>query len=238
MPFMSAIDVGNDTRPVPPRGGKEPGRKQFIEKRNPTPVSGRAVHASGYSGGKSIIIPSGQLFAWQSAGGGTRDQIYGRWARLYIALGVGLEIDVERTYRSGYPGFTGRGVACHGFPFWFWSMVMWGSDGKQCNPFSLPIVAALDLQVQDSNKPVFLLPSPTSHSWPILVAPSSNLGKPNPFKSHQTLSLVWYAIRPLGERVLINQKETRLKGHPPLLRPISLLRRRDPLTSPQANWRR
>ena len=88
MTFMSAIDVGNDTRPVPPRGGKEPGRKQFIEKRNPAPVSGRAAHASGYGGGKSIIIPSGQLFAWQSAGGGTRDQIYGRWARLYIALGM------------------------------------------------------------------------------------------------------------------------------------------------------
>ena len=45
MTFMSAIDVGNDTRPVPPRGGKEPGRKQFIEKRNPAPVSGRAAHA-------------------------------------------------------------------------------------------------------------------------------------------------------------------------------------------------
>ncbi|KIM51385.1 hypothetical protein SCLCIDRAFT_33498 [Scleroderma citrinum Foug A] len=112
MPFMSVIDVGNDTRPVPPRSGKEPGRKQFIEKRNPAPVSGRAAHASGYGSGKSIIIPSGQLFAWQSAGGGTRDQIYGRWTRLYVALGVGLEIDAERTYWSGYPGFTGRGVAC------------------------------------------------------------------------------------------------------------------------------
>ena len=33
----------------------------------------------------------------------------------------------------------------------------------------LPILAALDLQVQDFNKPVFLL-FLSSHTWPILVA--------------------------------------------------------------------
>ncbi|KAL4079791.1 hypothetical protein J3A83DRAFT_1156165 [Scleroderma citrinum] len=56
--------------------------------------------------GKSIIIPSGQLFAGRSAGGGTRDQILG-----------------SKVYGSGYPDITGRGVAGRGFPFWYWPMV-------------------------------------------------------------------------------------------------------------------
>lgn len=80
---------------------------------DPIPLSmGEKTSASayGYGGGQSIIIPAGQLFAGRSAGGGTRDQIYG-----------------TRTYGSGYPGVTGRGVTGRGFPFWFWPMV-WGSE--------------------------------------------------------------------------------------------------------------
>lgn len=49
-------------------------------KEDPIPLSvGEKTSASayGYGGGKSIIIPAGQLFAGRSAGGGTRDQIYG-----------------------------------------------------------------------------------------------------------------------------------------------------------------
>ena len=46
---------------------------------------------------------------------------------IHFVLGVGAEIDAERTYGSGYPGVTGRGVTGRGFPFWFWPMV-WGSE--------------------------------------------------------------------------------------------------------------
>ncbi|KAL4079790.1 hypothetical protein J3A83DRAFT_1156224 [Scleroderma citrinum] len=92
-----------------PSKGSSSGVKPY-----PVPVKGSSASGKssasvyGYGGGKSIIIPSGQLFAGRSAGGGTRDQIFG-----------------SRTYGSGYPGITGRGVAGHGFPFWFWPIV-WG----------------------------------------------------------------------------------------------------------------
>jgi hypothetical protein len=35
---------------------------------------------------------------------------------------------LRRTYGSGYPGVTGRGVSGRGFPFYFWPVV-WGSAG-------------------------------------------------------------------------------------------------------------
>jgi hypothetical protein len=34
-----------------------------------------------------------------------------------------------RTYGSGYPGSSGRGVYDRGFPFYFWPVV-WGGDGN------------------------------------------------------------------------------------------------------------
>jgi len=64
--------------------------------------------AYGSGGGKPITIPTGQIFAGRSAGGGLRNQIYG-----------------TSTYGSGYPGIAGRGVLGRGFPFWFWPVV-WG----------------------------------------------------------------------------------------------------------------
>lgn len=36
---------------------------------------------------------------------------------------------MDRTYGSGYPGTTGRGVAGRGFPFFFWPVVWPGGGG-------------------------------------------------------------------------------------------------------------
>ncbi|KAF9232574.1 hypothetical protein BU15DRAFT_67329 [Melanogaster broomeanus] len=66
--------------------------------------------AYGSGGGSPITIPSGQLFAGRTAGGGTRGQVFG-----------------TRTYGNGYPGITGPGVVGRGFPFWFWPVV-WGNS--------------------------------------------------------------------------------------------------------------
>lgn len=73
--------------------------------------------AYGYGGGDFIVIPEGQLFAGRSAGGGTRDQIFG-----------------SRTYGSGYPGITGYGVSGRGFPFWFWPVV-WSDAAAEIQPY-------------------------------------------------------------------------------------------------------
>jgi hypothetical protein len=37
---------------------------------------------------------------------------------------------IRRTYGSGYPGMTGRGVTGRGFPFWFWPVVWTGYGGS------------------------------------------------------------------------------------------------------------
>ncbi|KAH9483897.1 hypothetical protein JR316_0003375 [Psilocybe cubensis] len=66
----------------------------------------------GFGGGKATTIPSGQLFAGRSAGGGNRDQVFG-----------------NRQYGSGYPGETGRGVSGRGFPFFFWPLAWGGVAG-------------------------------------------------------------------------------------------------------------
>ncbi|KAI5119151.1 hypothetical protein M0805_005230 [Coniferiporia weirii] len=64
----------------------------------------------GAGGGKVAAIPSGQLFAGRTQGGGTREQVFG-----------------TSTYGSGYPGLaSSRGVAGLGFPFFFWP-VIWGT---------------------------------------------------------------------------------------------------------------
>ncbi|KDQ52174.1 hypothetical protein JAAARDRAFT_139228 [Jaapia argillacea MUCL 33604] len=66
----------------------------------------------GHGGGKSIVIPSGQLFSGRTAGGGSRSQVFG-----------------SRYYGSGYPGYPGIGVAGRGFPFYFWPVVWGGGLG-------------------------------------------------------------------------------------------------------------
>ena len=75
-------------------------------------TGGRSVTTYSNGGGKQIAIPSGQLFAGRMAGGATRGQVVG-----------------TRTYGSGYPGVTTRGVYNRGFPVWFWPVVGGGSFG-------------------------------------------------------------------------------------------------------------
>ncbi|KAG1725063.1 uncharacterized protein EDB91DRAFT_1169378 [Suillus paluster] len=76
--------------------------------------SGKSTATSyGYGGGKAETIPVGQLFSGRTAGGGSRPQVYG-----------------TRTYGSGYPGYSGYGVAGRGFPFWFWPVVWDGSANQ------------------------------------------------------------------------------------------------------------
>ncbi|KAJ7513078.1 hypothetical protein B0H11DRAFT_17357 [Mycena galericulata] len=70
----------------------------------------RTITSYNNGGGKTITIPSGNLFAGRTEGGATRGQIWGN-------RGVG----------SGYPGYYSRGVSDRGFPFYFWPMV-WATD--------------------------------------------------------------------------------------------------------------
>ncbi|KAJ7459888.1 hypothetical protein FB451DRAFT_1341685 [Mycena latifolia] len=65
----------------------------------------RSATSYGNGGGKAITIPSGQLFAGRSEGGGTRAQVFG-----------------TQTYGSGYPNVPGRGVTGRPFPFYFWPL--------------------------------------------------------------------------------------------------------------------
>jgi len=88
-------------------GGGSGGRTSSVSIGGSTKSAG-----SGQGGGKPITIPSGQLFAGRSAGGGTRGQVYG-----------------AQYYGSGYPGVAGRGVQNRGFPFFFWPLA-WGGVGS------------------------------------------------------------------------------------------------------------
>ncbi|KAF7361412.1 hypothetical protein MSAN_01174300 [Mycena sanguinolenta] len=76
---------------------------------------GSTKAASTYSsgGGKSITIALGQLFGGRTAGGATRNQVFG-----------------TRAYGSGYPGYYTRGVTQRGFPFWYWPLV-WSGIGYE-----------------------------------------------------------------------------------------------------------
>ncbi|KAJ7136810.1 hypothetical protein C8R44DRAFT_948484 [Mycena epipterygia] len=71
--------------------------------------SSRSITSYGNGGGKAITIPPSGLFGGRSAGGATRNQIYG-----------------SRAYGSGYPGVYSRGVGGRGFPFFFWPLA-WGT---------------------------------------------------------------------------------------------------------------
>ncbi|KAJ3739506.1 hypothetical protein DFH05DRAFT_1537946 [Lentinula detonsa] len=74
--------------------------------------SSRSITPYGNGATKVITIPSGQLFSGRTAGGATRSQVFG-----------------TRTYGSGYPSISGRGVANRGFPFFFWPLVWGGAAG-------------------------------------------------------------------------------------------------------------
>ncbi|KAJ7250843.1 hypothetical protein B0H12DRAFT_1120069 [Mycena haematopus] len=93
------------------KGGEEGGGGESgagASKSSPISTSGAGSKSAvtyGVGGGTPVVIPSGQLFAGRSEGGGTRAQAFG-----------------TRTYGSGYPGISGRGVANRGFPFYFWPL--------------------------------------------------------------------------------------------------------------------
>ncbi|KAI0266215.1 hypothetical protein BC834DRAFT_875947 [Gloeopeniophorella convolvens] len=72
------------------------------------PAGRTSATAYGNGGGKQITIPAGSPFAGRTAGGGTREQVFG-----------------TNVYGSGYPGAPSRGVSGLGFPFFFWPAV-WG----------------------------------------------------------------------------------------------------------------
>ncbi|KAJ7765329.1 hypothetical protein B0H16DRAFT_416941 [Mycena metata] len=74
---------------------------------SPVTTSGSSKQATSYGvgGGAVVTIPSGQLFTGRMEGGATRAQVFG-----------------TRTFGSGYPGISGRGVANRGFPFYFWPL--------------------------------------------------------------------------------------------------------------------
>ncbi|KAN0084069.1 hypothetical protein V8E55_007573 [Tylopilus felleus] len=98
-------------------GGKSTSSSSTSGKTKTVPLttstaSGKTSAVSyGSGGGRAIIIPAGHPFSGRSAGGGTRSQVFG-----------------TRTYGSGYPGITGRGVTGRGFPFYFWPIV-WTGNG-------------------------------------------------------------------------------------------------------------
>ncbi|KAJ7761500.1 hypothetical protein DFH07DRAFT_815202 [Mycena maculata] len=89
------------------KGGTSEGGSDTTSRTDPITTSGTSKSATSYGsgGGKPVTIPAGQLFAGRSAGGGIRAQVFG-----------------TRTFGSGYPGITGRGVAGRGFPFFFWPL--------------------------------------------------------------------------------------------------------------------
>ncbi|KAJ7505290.1 hypothetical protein B0H11DRAFT_1708391 [Mycena galericulata] len=88
-------------------GGDSDGSSGGTTKTVPIKTSGTSKTATSYGegGGKVITIPSGQLFSGRPEGSGTRAQVFG-----------------TRTFGSGYPGISGRGVAGRGFPFFFWPL--------------------------------------------------------------------------------------------------------------------
>ncbi|KAJ6605804.1 hypothetical protein B0H10DRAFT_2167070 [Mycena sp. CBHHK59/15] len=68
----------------------------------------------GGGGGKVVTIPSGQLFSGRTEGAG-------RGHKCLVLR--------SRTYGSGYPGITGRGVVGRGFPFYFWPLSFGAGGG-------------------------------------------------------------------------------------------------------------
>ncbi|KAK0202711.1 hypothetical protein DFS33DRAFT_1385080 [Desarmillaria ectypa] len=95
-----------------------------VEQHTTTRMQGHAgVGDSGSTGGGSkggsgstSTIPSGQLFAGRTS-----------WPVLY-----------RRSYGSGYPGTSGRGVAGRGFPFYFWPVVWGGAAYLHSGDYDLP----------------------------------------------------------------------------------------------------
>ncbi|KAI0063859.1 hypothetical protein BV25DRAFT_1823934 [Artomyces pyxidatus] len=111
---------GTTQRLVRRKGGGSHYKKKpagtFVPMRNIP--SGRGAYAYGVGGGNAVVIPAGQPFSGESAGGGTRAEVYGTSA-----------------YGSGFPsarnGSHGA-VIRPNLPFFFWPVVI-------TNPTSSPV---------------------------------------------------------------------------------------------------
>ncbi|KAI9569797.1 hypothetical protein HD554DRAFT_2087454 [Boletus coccyginus] len=108
---------GTSTTSKSGSGSSSAGKTSTVPLSTSTASGKTSATAYGSGGGSTIIIPAGQLFAGRSAGGGTRSEVVG-----------------TRTYGSGYPGITGRGVSNRGFPFWFWPVV-WNGPGAPAGSY-------------------------------------------------------------------------------------------------------
>jgi len=92
--------------------------------------SSKSATSYGGGGGKSMTIPSGQLFAGRTFGGGTRSEVYGNRFVVNRKCSSSLLIFfIPRQYGSGYPGISGRAMAGRGFPFVFWPLAWGGIAG-------------------------------------------------------------------------------------------------------------
>ncbi|KIM60041.1 hypothetical protein SCLCIDRAFT_26956 [Scleroderma citrinum Foug A] len=208
MPFMSGIDVGNDTRSVPPLGGKSSG----IKKRNPTlqksSLGSGKSSASGYGGGKSHqplwpVVRGAECRRW--------DEGSDIWD----------EVSEIMTIRE-YPGVTGAHKSAASLPV-----------VQTCETYLLPTVAALNLQVQQTCIPPVVAESLMANTRRSKLKP----WKTKPIQVTPDPQLTLVRNPSLARERLDRPTRNRLKGHRPLLLPISLAHPRDPLASPWENWR-
>jgi hypothetical protein len=94
------------------------------------PLGKTSTTAYGNGGGPAAVIQSG-FFTGRTAGGGTRDGVFGnRCVQPTPCCPMSLFVNVfleNRKYGSGYPGYP-IGVAGYGFPFFFWPLALGGGS--------------------------------------------------------------------------------------------------------------
>ena len=94
------------------------------------PSGKTSTTAYGNGGGSVLTIQSG-FFSGRTAGGGTRDSVFGnRSVQVIFSHSMSLFASIlfeNRKYGSGYPGYP-IGVAGYGFPFYFWPLAFGGGS--------------------------------------------------------------------------------------------------------------
>jgi len=113
-------------------GGKSGGGTGSGRSAGSVSVAGTSKSASAYSagGGAVTTIPAGSAFAGRTAGGGTRDGVYG--TKCVFVIPIFFLVDLGyRSYGSGYPGVpsTARGVSGYGFPYYYYPIAFAGAGG-------------------------------------------------------------------------------------------------------------
>ena len=104
---------------------------------------------------------------------------------------------------------------------------------QTCEAFLLPTVAALNLQVQQTCIPPVVAESLMANTRRSKLKP----WKTKPIQVTPDPQLTLVRNPSLARERLDRPTRNRLKGHRPLLLPISLAHPRDPLASPRENWR-